>query len=48
MAKKKVTKKKRAKPGPKPDTLKVEGSWEDAVKHALAKGKPPADADESR
>jgi hypothetical protein len=38
MGKKKVTPKKR---GPKPDTLKVEGDWKDAVKHALKRGKPP-------
>jgi len=28
--------------GPKPDTLKIEGDWKDAVKTALAKKKPPA------
>jgi hypothetical protein len=39
MTKKKVTRKK--KPGPKPDTLKVEGDWKDAVQHALKRGKPP-------
>lgn len=36
---------KKAKPagkkrGPKPQTLKVEGDWKDAVKHALKRGKP--------
>lgn len=36
MAKKKVTKKR----GPKAETLKVEGDWKDAVKHALKRGKP--------
>ena len=28
------------KRGPKPETLKVEGDWKDAVKHALKRGKP--------
>lgn len=37
MVKKKSTSKKR---GPKPEILKVEGKWEDAVKHALKRGKP--------
>jgi len=40
MPKKKVTPPK-AKPGPKPDTVKVEGDWKDAVAHALKRGKPP-------
>lgn len=43
MAAKKVTP-KRITPktrGPKPETLKVEGDWEDAVKHAMTRGKPP-------
>jgi hypothetical protein len=39
MPKKKVTSK--TKPGPKAKTLKVEGNWEDAVKTALKRGKPP-------
>ena len=39
MPKKKAPPKKR---GPKPSTLKVEGDWKDAVKHALKRGKPPA------
>ncbi len=39
MPKKKVTKK--AKPGPKPETLKIEGDWKDAVKHVMTRGKPP-------
>lgn len=38
MPKKKVTRK--STPGPKPETLKVEGDWKDAVKHALKRGKP--------
>lgn len=39
MGKKKVTPKN--KPGPKPETLKIEGDWEEAVKKALTRGKPP-------
>ncbi len=38
MAKKKAGSKK---PGPKAETLKVEGDWKDAVKHAMKRGKPP-------
>ena len=34
-------KKKRLTPGPKPDTLKIEGDWEGAVKKSLQKKKPP-------
>jgi hypothetical protein len=30
------------KRGPKPDILKVEGDWKDAVKKSLAKQKPAA------
>jgi hypothetical protein len=33
--------KKRATPGPKPDVLKLEGDWKDAVKKSLRKKKPP-------
>jgi hypothetical protein len=40
MPKKKVVPK--GKPGPKPVTVKVEGDWKDAIKHALKRGKPPA------
>jgi hypothetical protein len=36
MPKKKVAKKR----GPKPETLKIDGDWKDAVKHALKRGKP--------
>jgi hypothetical protein len=39
----KSTKPKRRKkdtPGPKPDMLKIEGNWKDAVKKSLAKKKP--------
>jgi hypothetical protein len=38
VAKKKVTPKE--KPGPKPETLKIEGDWKDAVSKALKRGKP--------
>lgn len=38
MAKKKAN--KQAKRGPKPDTLKIEGNWQDAVKKSLEKKKP--------
>lgn len=34
--------KPKKKRGPKPETLKVEGGWKEAVAKALAKGKPPA------
>jgi hypothetical protein len=33
-------KKKSAKTGPKPGTLKIEGNWKDAVKKSLSKKKP--------
>lgn len=39
----KVTKKPKksaATPGPKPDVLKIEGKWQDAVKKSFAKKKP--------
>ena len=36
---KKATK-KRAPPGPKPDVLKLDGNWQDAVKKSLSKKKP--------
>jgi len=39
MGKKKVTPKR--KPGPKAESLKIEGDWKDAVKTALGRGKPP-------
>lgn len=28
------------KPGPKPDTLKIEGDWQEAMKRSLLKKKP--------
>ena len=37
----KITKRKKlAKTGPKPDTLRIDGKWQDAVKKSLAKKKP--------
>jgi hypothetical protein len=36
----KPVKKQSAKTGPKPETLKIEGNWKDAVKKSLAKKKP--------
>jgi hypothetical protein len=32
---------KRKKSGPSPNHLKIKGNWEDAVKKAIAKKKPP-------
>ena len=32
--------KKKRSPGPKPEHLKLEGDWEDAVKKAIHKEKP--------
>jgi hypothetical protein len=40
----KVTKKPKSKKlvrGPKPDILKIEGKWQEAVKKSLSKKKPP-------
>jgi len=37
---KKKNKPKREKPGPKPEVLKLEGDWKEAVKKSLAKKKP--------
>ncbi len=34
------TTRKKATPGPKPETLKIEGKWQDAVKKSLSKKKP--------
>jgi hypothetical protein len=36
----KHSKPSRPKPGPKPDTLKIKGDWEQAMKKSLAKKKP--------
>ena len=38
MAKKKASAKKR---GPKPQTLKIVGDWQSAVRAAMKRGKPP-------
>ena len=46
MTKKKLPSKK--KPGPRPDTLKVEGDWKDAVSKALKRGKPPKPKDDKQ
>jgi len=37
-----TNKSKSAKPGPKPETLKIEGNWKDAVDKALKKKRPKA------
>jgi len=34
---------KNPRPGPKPDRLKIDGDWEDAVKKALDKRPPKPD-----
>jgi len=34
------TQKKRKTPGPKPEIIKIEGDWRDAVKQSLQKKKP--------
>lgn len=41
-SKRKRPDKKKATPGPKPDLLKLEDDWQDAVKKSLAKKKPAA------
>ena len=41
MTKPKRASSKKAKPGPKPDHLVIDGDWKAAVTKALAKGKPP-------
>jgi hypothetical protein len=33
--------KPQAKPGPKPDLLKLKGNWQSAIKKSLTKKKPP-------
>jgi hypothetical protein len=35
------TPKKKFKTGPKPEVLKIEGNWKDAVSKSLLKKKPP-------
>jgi hypothetical protein len=37
----KPKKKAKEKTGPKPDHLKIDGQWRDAVKKSFAKKKPP-------
>ena len=32
---------KKAVPGPKPEVLKINGDWRDAIKKSLTKKKPP-------
>jgi hypothetical protein len=29
------------KAAPKPEMVEIEGKWDDTVKHALSRGKPP-------
>jgi hypothetical protein len=41
---KKGAPRQKAKPGPKAESLKIEGDWKDAVRRALGRGKPPAKA----
>lgn len=36
-----MSKKRKKKPGPKPERLKLEGDWKDAIKKALKKTLPP-------
>lgn len=40
-AKKQPNPSEQKQPGPKPDLLKIEGDWEEAVKKSLEKEKPP-------
>jgi hypothetical protein len=37
----KSRRRRKINPGPKPEVLKIEGDWRDAVKKSLAKRKPP-------
>jgi hypothetical protein len=38
----KTQRKRKPKPrGPKPETLKLEGNWKDAIKKSLRKNRPP-------
>jgi len=36
-------KRAKARPGRKPEVLKIEGDWEGAVAQAMKRGKPPAE-----
>ena len=40
MGKSKVPEKLPQTPGPKPEVLKIDGNWQDAVKKSLSKKKP--------
>jgi hypothetical protein len=40
MGKPKVPEKPAQTPGPKPEILKIDGNWQDAVKKSLSKKKP--------
>lgn len=40
MAKKKQRSLKKQEPGPKPETLKIEGDWQDAMGKAMQKNRP--------
>ena len=31
---------RKSAPGPKPERVKIDGNWKDAVKYALGRGKP--------
>lgn len=39
----KIGRKKKETPGPKPEVLKINGSWRDAVKLSLVKKRPVKD-----
>jgi len=41
MAKNKLSSRPSAKPGPKPQMLKIKGNWEQAVTKSFKKKKPP-------
>jgi hypothetical protein len=41
MAKSKRKSKRKSKPGPKADVLKLEGNWEGLIEKSLKKKKPP-------
>jgi hypothetical protein len=36
-----MTEKRRGKPGPEAERLKLDGNWREAVRKAVRKGKPP-------
>jgi len=38
--KSKLTRKKKETPGPKPEIIKIEGDWHNAIKQSLSKKKP--------